>query len=210
MNEAISPLTRRERAALACIAFVNQAIFQTCSVRIEGAYGPQLGRQNGRPIVYALWHGHQFPLFPLLKGQNIGVIVSLSRDGERVSHLMEEWGYRTFRGSSSRGAVAGLIGLIQHVKAGNDAAVTVDGPRGPRHKPKPGIFSVAGKTGAHLIPMAVECERCWRLRSWDRFIIPRPFSSYTARFGSPVMISDSMEENAARLKQALLTLAPRG
>ena len=127
-----------------------------------------------------------------------------------ASYALHGWGYHTYRGSSSRGAVGGLIGLIGHVRAGGDDAVTVDGPRGPLHEPKPGIFAICRKSGAALVPMAASCPKGWRLRSWDRYLIPRPFTRYIVRFAPPLPVESDDNRNIARLREALFMLAPDG
>lgn len=196
--------------ALRIIGWIQRVIFASCRYRVEGYHHLQAACEKGIPVAYGLWHGHQFPLLPVLRDQNVGVIVSRSRDGDRVSYVMNRLGYLTYRGSSSRGAVAGLIGMIKHVRAGHPAAFTVDGPRGPAYESKPGIFSLVRKTNVPLIPMAVVCDSAWRLKSWDHYLIPRPFSSLRVLFGPPLEISMDDGENSLRLKESLFKLAPDG
>jgi len=199
-----------ERFGLKIVDWISIGIYKSCRIQIEGFHHPQSVHRESRPVVYGIWHGHQFPLLPFMRCQGIGAIISQSRDGELIAHLVSGWGYKTYRGSSSRGAVAGLVGLIQHVRHGGDGAVTVDGPRGPIHEPKPGIFTVCRKTGAALIPMAARGSGLIRLKSWDRFAVLKPFSSYTIVFGPPLNLEMDDGINAENLKNALLSLAPEG
>lgn len=197
-------MTLRDRLQVAFVALLHQSFFSTYFITVKGYEHLQTAPP---PLLYALWHGHQFPLLPLLCDQGIGVIVSQSRDGERVAWIMAKWGYIPIRGSSSRGGVPGLLGLVHHLKKGLPGAVTVDGPKGPIYQPKPGVVRAARIAHASLIPMAVKAPKSWRLKSWDRYLIPKPFSRWTACFGPPVKLSNSDDKDVETLKKALFALA---
>lgn len=164
-------------------------------------------RRAGQPVLFALWHGELLPLLWHQRGRGVAVMISEHRDGEIVARIAESLGYRTVRGSSSRGASRALLGLTREIDAGNDGAVTPDGPRGPAHVFAPGVAVAAHRTGAPIVPIRASASRAWRLRSWDRFLIPKPFATVTVTMGplTPV-VADSPRaaaERSADLQQIL-------
>ena len=98
------------------------------------------------------------------------------------------FGYVPVRGSSSRGGREALNELVGHLKAGKRCAITPDGPRGPRREIKAGVLNLARMTGCPVVPFAFEAEHCWRLKSWDEFIIPKPFSRAVFVYGKPTRV----------------------
>ena len=194
MERVIESLARRLMVGLA----------STLKIRVHGYAHLQGLNAAGRPILYAFWHGEQFLLIPFHRGRQSGLMVSLSRDGERQARLTASLGYVPFRGSSTRGAVAALVGIIGHVRAGHDAGMAIDGPRGPLHEPKPGVLTLAYKTGAAIVPLRVYPTRCWRLkRTWDGYFIPKPFSEITLTYGAPLELSHDMDRDLQALKAAM-------
>jgi len=176
----------------------------TLRLRVRGLETLRGVHDSGRNILYAFWHGEQFVLLPFHRRQGIGLMVSLSRDGERQARLTSALGYIPFRGSSTRGAVAGLVGLIGHVRKGHDAGMAVDGPKGPLHEPKPGVLTLAYKTGASIIPLRVRPTACWRLKkTWDAYFIPKPFSKVTLDYLAPLEPSGDMDKDLKWLKEAM-------
>jgi len=179
-------------------------MFATYRIRVRGWEHIRACRDASLPILYAFWHGEQFALLPFHAGQSIGLMISRSRDGERLAGLAVRLGYVPCRGSSSRGGVGALVGLIQHVRKGHDAAITLDGPRGPLHEPKPGLLTLAYKTNAAVIPLRLHASSCWRFeRAWDRYFIPKPFSRVTIDYRAPLTLSGEQETDLALLKDAL-------
>src|SRR5947199_564432 len=138
----------------------------------------------GRPVtenyIGALWHNRLlvFPLilrrfFPQRHG---AALISASRDGDLLADAVQRFGYDVVRGSSSRLGASAILQLTQVLAAGGDVVITPDGPRGPAYELGPGIIFLAQKSGAAVLPMNLEYSHCWRLGSWDRFIVPRPFA----------------------------------
>ncbi|MDR2034858.1 MAG: lysophospholipid acyltransferase family protein, partial [Helicobacteraceae bacterium] len=139
-----------------------------------------------KPVIVAFWHEHilmaTFHWKKLRKGKKnakVSAMVSDHRDGEYIARIVSFLGISTVRGSSARGGVKALIAALKELKLGNDVAFTPDGPRGPRHSVADGIILAAKKSGAAILPMRYEASRFWRLKSWDRFIIPKPFGVIT-------------------------------
>lgn len=179
-------------------------MFASYRIRVLGWEHIRASRNAGRPVLYAFWHGEQFALLPFHAHQSIGLMVSLSRDGERQARLLSRLGYVACRGSSTRGGAAALVGLIQHVRKGFDAGMALDGPRGPYHEPKPGLLTLAYKTGATVIPLRLIPTACWRFeRAWDHYFIPKPFSRLTLHYRPSLALSGDQEADLALLKEAL-------
>lgn len=115
-------------------------------------------------------------------------MISASRDGELISTIARSMGYTPVRGSSSKGGQEALKGMVRFMKEGKRCAITPDGPRGPRREVKKGVVDLARLTGCPVVPFAFEAQHCWRLRSWDRFIIPKPFSRAVFIYGEPIQV----------------------
>ncbi len=161
--------------------------------------------ESGRPVVFAFWHGVLLPLTYIDRGRNIQVLTSMHRDGELISRVIAALGFGVVRGSSTRGSVRGLIRLIAKAAEGLDLGVTPDGPKGPAGRVKRGIFYLAEKSGAKVVPVGVGAARAKRLSSWDSFTIPLPFSRVAAVYGEPLEWDESVpfEEKAALLEAAI-------
>ncbi len=168
----------------------------------------QVAKDN--PIVVCLWHGELFPLLYTRRTLNMGVIVSQSKDGEYITQVLQACGFKTPRGSSSRG---GATALLQAVKLMRDEktsiCVTVDGPRGPRHKVKDGAIFLAKQAEAFIVPVRVHMERAKIFhRSWDKFQLPLPFSRLTIYYGEAYSLADNVLEGE-NIKSACATLGER-
>jgi lysophospholipid acyltransferase (LPLAT)-like uncharacterized protein len=154
-------------------------------------------------VIYTLWHGELLPLLWHHRGEGIAVVISEHRDGEIIARIAERLGYSTVRGSTSRGASRALIGLVRAVESGRNAAVTPDGPRGPAHVFAPGAAIAAQRTGVPIIPVRVSVSRAWRLKSWDRFLIPKPFARIDVHYGALTTVQASTPRAAAELAPRL-------
>ncbi|HEX6964493.1 MAG TPA: lysophospholipid acyltransferase family protein [Gemmatimonadaceae bacterium] len=163
---------------------VNRAAFQEC-------------RDCGKPVVFALWHGEMLPLLWCHRGEGVSILISEHGDGEIVARAAESLGLRTVRGSSTRGADRALLGLCKVVESGGDVAITPDGPRGPARRCAPGVMVVAQRSGAPIIPIAVVARRAWRLKTWDGFMIPKPFARITVVYGPRLHVSTPTPREAA-------------
>jgi lysophospholipid acyltransferase (LPLAT)-like uncharacterized protein len=174
-----------------------------------------VGLVRDRPVIFAIWHNRLLmlprvfdPCFP--SRQSFGLI-SASRDGDLVSILIERSGYGTIRGSSSRKGVIALRQLVETLAAGMNVLITPDGPRGPVYVATQGVVFLAQKTGAPVVPIHMEYSSCWRLKSWDRFVVPRPFARLRAIFGAPLQVQPTSDANQLdaerlRLQNAMMSL----
>ena len=143
---------------------------------------------GGTPVILALWHGRTLYLLHLYQRQRFTILVSRSRDGEFVSRILQRFGGHVTRGSSSRGGAAALLEIARQVRSGYHAAVTPDGPRGPRYKVQPGIIALAQQTGAAILPVTYSARWKKVLRSWDGFVVPLPFSRVVVIYGEPIYV----------------------
>jgi lysophospholipid acyltransferase (LPLAT)-like uncharacterized protein len=161
------------------------AYFPLVKCAREGREHYEPFRRRGEPVIFVFWHGQLLPLIHYHREEGIVVLVSDHADGEYVTRVILRHGFGTARGSSTRGGVKGLKGILRAVREGKDLAFTPDGPRGPRHVFKWGALTAAQISGAPVIPVSVGADRAWYLKSWDRFMIPKPLSSVRIRYGAP-------------------------
>ncbi|SHJ97153.1 hypothetical protein SAMN02745181_2910 [Rubritalea squalenifaciens DSM 18772] len=150
------------------------------------------------PMLYSLWHNRVFimPFFKrkFLRKRRVTVLTSASKDGTILETAVGMFGMGAVRGSSSRRAVAALVAMKKALKAGSDVCVTPDGPRGPVYKIQAGIVKLAQTTGAPLCIVRVHYSSYWSLKSWDRFMIPKPFSKVEIIFEEPYFVGDDLDE----------------
>jgi lysophospholipid acyltransferase (LPLAT)-like uncharacterized protein len=152
-------------------------------------------RRRGQPFIHVLWHGQLLPLIWAHRARDIAFMVSEHRDGELIARVGESFGLRTVRGSTSRGAARALLSACREIEEGHNMALTVDGPRGPAGTVAPGALVISQRTSAPLVPTAASASRAWRLRSWDRFMIPKPFARVIVTYGEPMnIVADSARD----------------
>lgn len=136
--------------------------------------------------VWIFWH-NRLLLVPYIRTRlkarsKTAALISMSKDGEILAAFMERFNLKPVRGSSSRRGAAALIEMMRLVESGYDVGITPDGPRGPRYSFNPGAITLAQKTGAKILPVRVHYASYWRLKSWDGFMIPKPFSRVDVTF----------------------------
>lgn len=149
---------------------------------------------ESEPLVYCFWH-NRIPIATYFwRQRGIVVMSSQSFDSEYIARFIQRFGYGTAKGSSTRGARAGLIQMIRAVRAGKSAAFTVDGPRGPIYVAKPGALLLAQKAQAAILPFSISLSRCWRLPSWDKIEIPKPFATAHVVIGERIYVQDADDE----------------
>lgn len=161
------------------------ALFTTTKVVRGGTEHFERFRRQGTPVVFVFWHGQLLPLVHVHRNEGIVVLVSEHADGEYIAQVIERHGFGTVRGSSTRGGSKGLRALVREARAGRDLALTPDGPQGPRGRFKPGALLAAQLTGLPVVPLAVGASGGWRFRSWDGFLVPKPFSTIRVEYLPP-------------------------
>lgn len=145
----------------------------------------RVGSTGGGARLWLFWHGEMLPLLWLHRGRGITVLASRHRDGGYVAAVARRLGYRVLRGSSSRSGTTALRGVMRVLAKGGQAALAVDGPRGPRHRAKPGGALAAARTGVEVAPVRILTKPAWQLSSWDGFVIPAPFARVSIVYGAP-------------------------
>ena len=169
----------------------------TWRIRLVNAQGLNALRETKRGFIFSLWHGQLLPLLWHHRGEGVLVLISEHRDGEMVARAAASLGYGLIRGSSTRGGDRALISLARELQAGREVAVTPDGPKGPAGKYAPGALVAAQRSDSFILPVGVAVDRAWRLRSWDRFMIPKPFARVTIAYGEPTKVSATSPRAAA-------------
>lgn len=168
---------------------------------------------RGEPIAMMLWHNRLFLAAEIMRRfrqpQPAYALVSASSDGAWLAAFFSLAGLRTVRGSSSKLGREAASGLVEVLRAGHDIGITPDGPRGPCYEMKPGGVIVARRTRVPILLIGGEFSSAWRLRSWDRFYLPKPFSRVRLHgvFVQPDELADR-DAAIARLRERLLALNP--
>lgn len=159
-------------------------------------------RESRRPFVFLLWHEVLLPLLWQHRAQQIGIVVSEAKEGRYLAAFAERIGYRLLPGSSTRGGARALLGAIRLLEQGVPVAFTPDGPRGPRRELKIGALRAAQRAGTPVLPLHARARPAAHLRSWDRFVIPVPFSRVDVAYGAPFGVGEGPEGLAAGLSRA--------
>lgn len=157
----------------------------------EDPYPPGIQERldSGRPVVFAHWHEDEWSLLGFYLGRGMNVLVSLSKDGSLMARFLKKFGFNIARGSSSRGAVGGLLNLIRAVEESSEKAVclAIDGPRGPRRRSKNGIFKLAQSLKAPVVGGTVYASSAWVFKkSWSRAFIPKPFAKVRLAYSAVI------------------------
>ena len=197
----------RVTALGALIAVALRLVYATLRVRWADA-GDMLGRRRaGERFVFASWHDG-LPLLPLVlrhvpAGFRPRALISWHRDAEIAAQTLRRFGVHFMRGSSTRGGLGAVRGLLGAHRAGEDVVMIPDGPRGPRHDAKIGVAQIGQLARAQVVPIALAAAPCRRLGSWDRMQIPLPFGRVVIRFGAPVDVADGGEDGRVRVQTAM-------
>ena len=160
--------------------------------------------QRGEQVIVAFWHDRLVMMPIAYGGHKLCIMNSQHRDGEIATRALARWGIRSVRGSATRGGVAGFMQLVNAFRDGYDLAVVPDGPRGPRHVVKPGIIHLARATGAPIIPVTYAATRKRQLRSWDRLMIPLPFSQVLYVAGESLEVPRNTTDEEIEAKRRTL------
>jgi lysophospholipid acyltransferase (LPLAT)-like uncharacterized protein len=183
--------TLRQRIVLRLIIWAGywfiRLIGPTLRVCISYEDGAQQ-RLDQRPLIGSFWHSCLIPATFICRNLGVRVMSSNSYDGEYMGRIIHKFGFVAVKGSSSRNAVRALLGLRRALEAGWTVAFTLDGPRGPRHKVKPGPVALARSSGVPLTMFHAAVDKAWVLNTWDRLMIPMPFSRVLLRFGKLIPV----------------------
>ena len=168
---------------------------------------------DGRPVILTCWHEGIFVLAWYLQrlatmGAKVTYLISPSRDGDLAARMVEVLGGRSVRGSATRSGVKAMRGLYRAIsRDGASPVVLPDGPTGPRRECKAGALLLAQLSGAHIVPIACAATPGWRLRTWDRMLVPPPFARLRIVVGTPYRLGKGTDEE--HLERARIDLERR-
>jgi lysophospholipid acyltransferase (LPLAT)-like uncharacterized protein len=171
-------------------------------------------REEKKSVIYAFWHGRMLIFAYSHRRQRIHVLISQHRDGEYIARIIHRLGFVSIRGSSSRGGPKAIFEICDKISSGYDVAISPDGPKGPGFQVHPGILYIAQRTKMPILPITNSAQRRWNLSSWDKFLIPQPFTKTVILLGEPIYVSaeataDELDEKRKRLEKDLLELTRR-
>jgi lysophospholipid acyltransferase (LPLAT)-like uncharacterized protein len=161
----------------------------TWRIRHAGAEHVRRARAVRGSVIYVFTHGVILPLAYAHRGRGAHVLISESRDGEIIARITERLGFRSVRGSSSE--------LVRLARDGRNLAITPVGPKGPRGSVAPGTVLVAARSEVPIVPVGVAADRAWRARSWDRFLVPKPWARVAIAYGPPLSFAPTDLDNDA-------------
>ena len=203
-----------QRLALAVVPRVVWALLWIVSrtwrfevIAVEGVIPVLFGQKPG-PQIYCFWHQCVLPCTVYFRRSHAVILISRSFDGELITRILRLFGFDAVRGSSSRGAREGLLGLAHVIETGRTAIFTADGPRGPIYQTKMGPIKLAQTTGAPIGAFHLQPERAWTMGSWDRFLVPKPFTRIVVSWGPWTQVpadlpSEDFERKRAELNAAI-------
>jgi lysophospholipid acyltransferase (LPLAT)-like uncharacterized protein len=198
-----------ERVKIWLISWAGYLFIRLVGATLRYKFIPEPGclgdeHDAGPPSIWCFWHRSVLPAAFCFRNQGLAVMTSRSFDGEYIARVILKLGFIPVRGSSSRGAVGAMIGMRRQLEQGHPVIFTIDGPRGPRYVAKPGPVLLAKKTGVPISCLYVAVERAWILNSWDRMIIPKPFSRAAVYGSGPIHVPpDATEEQMSALQRQM-------
>ncbi len=179
-------------------------IFWTLRVTFENEAGLDTG---GKGAIFVTWHGRSLLPANVFRNKGYWALISLSNDGEMQNVVFQKFGFQTIRGSTGRGGVRGALQMARQVKEGGVLAFTPDGPRGPTHKVQHGVILMAEKSGAPIIPLGISANRRWLMRSWDSYMLPKPFARAYFLVGEPIYVPPNLNEAGREAVAAQVEIA---
>jgi lysophospholipid acyltransferase (LPLAT)-like uncharacterized protein len=213
-----TPYTLRQRIALWWISWLGYLLISLIGSTLRFEFSSESGGvpEGGFPpsfVIGPFWHRCVIPATWCFRGHGMAVMTSRSFDGEYIARIIERFGYVAVRGSSSRGGSTALLAMNRSLASGQIAAFTIDGPRGPRYKAKPGPVLLARMSGAPILCFYLAVDHPWILGTWDAMMIPRPFSKVHVRWTKlihvPADASDEQMNDCHRQMQEALERARR-
>jgi lysophospholipid acyltransferase (LPLAT)-like uncharacterized protein len=199
----------RQRLAIWLISWVASLLIRIigCTLRFEVVRVDQDGADGYGHIptgIYCFWHRCVIPAAYRFRNHQIAIMVSQSFDGELIARTVSRMGFRPVRGSSSRGGAGALLSMRTELEQGHSAVFTADGPRGPIYVAKPGPVALARHTGHKIMCFHMAVQNAWVLKSWDRMIIPKPFSRVVLHGSHSIQVPpDATDEQMAQLHQQM-------
>ena len=183
-------------------------LHRTCRLEIIGEQNYLEFRDVQVPTAGAFWHFSYPSVLHFFRDHGYLTIVSRSRDGEFAARMVKRLGYFPFRGSPGKGGVAALKGIISAFQDSPGGGFVADGSQGPAQVAQKGLLLLAMYSGSPILPISVAANRCWRFRTWDRTLLPKPFAKVVISFGPLIRIErgaspDRIEQYRVQLEQTL-------
>jgi len=202
---------RQQRGAARAVSWLVRFLGRTVRWRTAAPETTRALLAGDQPVILAFWHGRllMIPIAYLRAGRRrVNVLISEHGDGELISRTIAHFGFGSVRGSSRRGALRAMRDLIRKVREGADFAFTPDGPRGPAFRVQSGVVDLAQRTGYPILPVTFSVRGGKEFASWDRFLLPRPFSRGVFQWGEPLWVgeADDLEAVRADLETRMRTL----
>lgn len=189
---------------------IYRCLMATWKIEIHESPTMQERLSSGDPCILAHWHGDELAMLGQISRYRVATIASTSVDGDLMNKLIYFMGGVTVRGSSTRGGISALKGLLRIIRdQKRNSSFAVDGPKGPIYKVKPGVFEVSRLMNAPIFPGGVFCDRAWKFeRSWNKTYLPKPFARVQFVWGEPIgpfsrEIDAHDPQLAAKLEEAL-------
>ena len=198
----VQPFTWKQRLSLSIIGGLAWLLVRLIGPTLRYSVVVEEGGPPGawiQPAVWVFWHRSIVPATWFFRDRKIGVMTSSSFDGEYIARIITRFGFEAVRGSSTRGGVRALLGMHTVIEDGRTAAFTIDGPKGPRYVAKPGPVLLARNTQTPLVAFYLAVQDAWVLNSWDRLMIPKPFSKVALHISRMMAVPpDASHEDLAR------------
>lgn len=212
-TDASPPFTLKQRIALAIVPRIVWALLwivgRTWRFEVIGEEGatPLLHGKGAGAEIFCFWHQCVLPCALYFRRTGATILISRSFDGELITRTLALFGFCAVRGSSSRSGQEGLLGLKHVLEGGRPAIFTADGPRGPIYQTKMGPIKLAQLTGARIGAFHLEPERAWTMRSWDRFLVPKPFTRIVVSWARWTQVATDLAEADFETKRDELNAA---
>jgi len=193
------------------LALLIRLWFCTCRVRVHNLENFLDPKKTGKPVIAAFWHYSIIYFFYFVRGYPVTAMVSASRDGEYIARLAKQFGFTPVRGSRNNKGAEGLKSLIRAIRGDSNCALVADGSQGPPRIAQPGAILLASRSGAPVLPMLWSAKSYFTVRSWDRTVIPKPFTRIDYYYGEPLFVpaelkTEGIEEYRLLLEQRLNAL----
>jgi len=187
--------------------FINSSL----RLKVEGWEEPAQMLEVKQSLIFSSWHGKSWIPAYFLRDLGIYALTSLSRDGSYMTEVLENLGWNTVRGSSSRGGSRSLLSLYKKLKKGESTALTPDGPTGPIYEVKPGIIFLQQRAGSLIVPIGADAVWKKNFNSWDNYLLPLPFSRASLVFGSAFAFNPELDMQSKQqiLKEKMLKVNKR-
>jgi lysophospholipid acyltransferase (LPLAT)-like uncharacterized protein len=182
-------------------ASVIRGLGRSMRIETKGQESIDALYQDGKRVIIAFWHARQLMMPLTYRGTQAHILISQHQDGEIIARIVERFGFKAVRGSSTRGGVEALRELIRLGRSGVDLVVTPDGPKGPAQVAKMGVIQLAWASGLPIVPLTFGCSKKKHFASWDCFMVPYPWSRGLYRWGAPIWVPRELDESALEAKR---------